>query len=79
LDFLNRSDKCLISDSSDSDTDDCEDDITVADSTVEENSEMEEEGQGHSLGDADHNSGFIWEDMGKVNYFLVNLDIKTLQ
>jgi hypothetical protein len=59
LDILNESDKCLISDSSD-DTEDCEDDIAVADSVVdEENSQVEEEGQSYSLSNADYNSGFI--------------------
>jgi hypothetical protein len=58
LDILNESDMCLISDNSD-DSDDCANDIAVAD---EENSEVEE-GQGHFLGNTDYNSGFIWEDM----------------
>jgi hypothetical protein len=62
LDILNESDEHLISDSSDDNTD-CEDDIVVADPAGdEENSEVQEEGQCHSLGDADYNSGFIWED-----------------
>jgi hypothetical protein len=50
LDILSESDECLITDSSDDDTDDCEDDIAVSDSAVdEENSEVEEEDQGHFL------------------------------
>jgi hypothetical protein len=59
LDILNESDECLINDSS-GDTDDCEDDIAVPDSAVdEENSEVEEEGQVHSLGDANYNRGYL--------------------
>jgi hypothetical protein len=57
------SDECLISDSSDGDTDDCANVIALADSVLEENSEVEEEGQGYFLGDADWNGGFIWEDV----------------
>jgi hypothetical protein len=38
--------------------------LAVVDSAVnEENSGVEEEGPGHSLGDAVCNSGFIWEDI----------------
>jgi hypothetical protein len=82
LDILNDLDECLISESSDSsdDSDDSEDDIAVAD--VVPDSDMEEGGQGHSLGDTDYNSGFIWEDMDNyrnVNYFLVNLDLNTVR
>jgi hypothetical protein len=54
LDILKESDKCVISDSSDDgdDNDDCEDGIAVVDATVDaEDSQVEEEGQGHSLGD----------------------------
>jgi hypothetical protein len=55
LDILNKLDKCLISDSSDDKTDDCENDIAVVDSVVDEgNIEVE---------DAVRNSGFIWEDI----------------
>jgi hypothetical protein len=42
LDILNESDECLMSDSSDDDTDDCEDDIAAADTAVDgENSEVD--------------------------------------
>lgn len=59
LDIINESDECLISDSND-DSDDCEDDIAVADAAVdEEDSDVEV----HSLGNTDYNSGFIWDDM----------------
>jgi hypothetical protein len=52
---------CLIRDSSDDDTEDCEDDIAAADSALdEERNEGEEEGHVHC------NSGFIWE--GIDNY-----------
>jgi hypothetical protein len=60
---MSQASECLISDSNNSD--DCEDDIAVADVAVEEDSEVEEEGQGHSLGDTQDNSGFIWGDMGE--------------
>jgi hypothetical protein len=63
LDILNESDECLISDSID-DSDNCEDDIAVADAAVdEEDSDVEE----HSLGDTVYNSGFIWEGMNSYH------------
>jgi hypothetical protein len=58
-------DECVISDSDDDDDDDsCEDDIAVADAAVdEEDSQVEQVGHGHSLGDSDHNSGSIRKGM----------------
>jgi hypothetical protein len=50
LNILNESDKYGIDDS-----DNCEDDITVADAAFDEDSQVEKEGQDHSFGD----SGFI--------------------
>jgi hypothetical protein len=65
------------SDSSDV-SDNCEDDIAVADAALdEEDSDVEE----HSLGDTDYKRDFIWEGMDNyhdsVNYFLVILDFRT--
>jgi hypothetical protein len=55
LDILNESDERLVSDSSD-DSDNCEGDIAVADTSAnEEDSEVEK----HSFGDTDYNSDFI--------------------
>jgi hypothetical protein len=65
-DILKESDESVISDSNDDgdDSDKCEDDIAVADAAVdEEDSQVEDEGQGHSLGNSDYNSGFIQKDM----------------
>jgi hypothetical protein len=60
LGILNDSDECVLSDSSDDDHEDCDDDIAVPDPAVgEENSEVEEEREGHSLGDADYSIGFM--------------------
>jgi hypothetical protein len=55
-------DECVISDSSDDgdDSDSCEDDVAVLDAAAdEEDSHVEQGGQGYSLGDSDYNSGFI--------------------
>lgn len=50
------------------DSDNCEDDTAVAEAAaVEEDSHVEEEGQGHSLDDSNYNSGFIWEGMENYN------------
>jgi hypothetical protein len=77
LDILNKSDGCIISGSSD-DTDDCEGDITVAEAAVnKQNSEVEEESQGHSLGDTYSNSSLYGRTqtiiIDNMNYFLVIL------
>jgi hypothetical protein len=81
-DILNESEECVISNSND-DYDDSDnwDDIAVPVAAVgEEYSQVELKGQGQSLGNADYNSGSIWEDMGNImgnmNYFLVIPDFK---
>jgi hypothetical protein len=64
FDILHDSDECLISDSSedsDTDSDNCEDDIAVADAALDEDSQAEEDG------DTDFSSDFLWEDMENYN------------
>jgi hypothetical protein len=58
-DILNESDMFLISDISE-DSGECGEDIAVAAAINEEESEVKEEGQGHSLDDTDCNSVFGW-------------------
>jgi hypothetical protein len=69
LDILKESDDCVISDSNDDgdNSDNCEDDTAVADAAVEEENQVEEAGQGHSLGDSAFNSGFIRKDMDNTD------------
>jgi hypothetical protein len=62
LDILNELEECVIRDSTD-DSDNREDANAIADAAVTEDSQMEEESQGYSLGDSDYKRGFIWKDM----------------